>query len=186
MNISVIGTGYAGLVTGACFAEFGLKVTGVDKDRKKIEDLAKGKIPIFEPGLEEIVRRNMGTGFLRFTTEVDEAIQNSLVIFIAVGTPALPTGGADLSYVDEVSRAIARNLNGYKVIVTKSTVPVGTGRSDPRHDREGTAKAQSGQETSGPGRERRRPGLRQSAAKRHPYVRHSFQSGVSARGERRG
>jgi UDPglucose 6-dehydrogenase len=127
MNISVIGTGYAGLVTGACFAEFGLKVTGVDKDRKKIEDLAKGRIPIFEPGLEEIVRRNMGTGFLRFTTEVDEAIQNSLVIFIAVGTPALPTGGADLSYVDEVSRAIAHNLNGYKVIVTKSTVPVGTG-----------------------------------------------------------
>ena len=127
MNISVIGTGYAGLVTGACFAEFGLKVTGVDKDRKKIEDLAKGKIPIFEPGLEEIVRRNMGSGFLRFTTEVDEAIQNSLVIFIAVGTPALPTGGADLSYVDDVSRAIARNLNGYKVIVTKSTVPVGTG-----------------------------------------------------------
>jgi len=127
MNISVIGTGYAGLVTGACFAEFGLKVTGVDKDRKKIEELAKGKIPIFEPGLEEIVRRNMGSGFLRFTTEVDEAIQNSLVIFIAVGTPALPTGGADLSYVDDVSRAIARNLNGYKVIVTKSTVPVGTG-----------------------------------------------------------
>jgi UDPglucose 6-dehydrogenase len=127
MNISVIGTGYAGLVTGACFAEFGLKVTGVDKDRKKIEDLAKGKIPIFEPGLEEIVRRNMGTGFLRFATEIDETIQNSLVIFIAVGTPALPTGGADLSYVDDVSRAIARNLNGYKVIVTKSTVPVGTG-----------------------------------------------------------
>jgi UDPglucose 6-dehydrogenase len=127
MNISVIGTGYAGLVTGACFAEFGLKVIGVDKDRKKIEDLAKGKIPIFEPGLEEIVRRNMDSGFLRFTTEVDEAIQNSLVIFIAVGTPALPTGGADLSYVDDVSRAIARNLNGYKVIVTKSTVPVGTG-----------------------------------------------------------
>ena len=127
MNISVIGTGYAGLVTGACFAEFGLKVVGVDKDKKKIEDLNKGKIPIFEPGLEEIVRRNMGSGFLRFTTEIDEAIQNSLVIFIAVGTPSLPSGGADLSYVDEVSRAIARNLNGYKVIVTKSTVPVGTG-----------------------------------------------------------
>src|SRR4029450_7649616 len=127
MNISVIGTGYAGLVTGACFAEFGLKVVGVDKDKKKIEDLNKGKIPIFEPGLEEIVRRNMGSGFLRFTTEIDEAIQNSLVSFIAVGTPSLPSGGADLSYVDEVSRAIARNLNGYKVIVTKSTVPVGTG-----------------------------------------------------------
>lgn len=127
MNIAVIGTGYVGLVTGACFADFGLHVTCVDKDKKKILQLTQGKIPIFEPGLEEIVRRTQATGFLRFTTAIDEAIQNSLVILIAVGTPELASGAADLSYVDEVSRAIARNLTGYKVIVTKSTVPVGTG-----------------------------------------------------------
>jgi UDPglucose 6-dehydrogenase len=127
MNIAVIGTGYVGLVTGACFADFGLKVACVDKDKKKIALLAKGKIPIFEPGLEEVVSRNLASGFLRFTTAIHEAIQNSLVIVIAVGTPELASGAADLSYVDEVSTAIARNLNGYKVIVTKSTVPVGTG-----------------------------------------------------------
>ncbi len=127
MNISVIGTGYVGLVTGACFAEFGLKVTCVDKDKKKIQELSQAKIPIFEPGLEEIVRRNMATGFLRFTSDINETIQNSLATFIAVGTPSRADGSADLSYVDEVAEAIARNLTGYKVIVTKSTVPVGTG-----------------------------------------------------------
>lgn len=127
MNIAVIGTGYAGLVTGACFAEFGLKVTCVDKDKKKIALLSQGKSIIFEPGLEEIIRRNMAKGFLRYTTDIDAVIRNSLVVFIAVGTPSLANGAADLSYVDQVSRAIARNLTGYKVIVTKSTVPVGTG-----------------------------------------------------------
>jgi UDPglucose 6-dehydrogenase len=127
MNIAMIGTGYVGLVTGACFAEFGVKVTCVDKDKKKITQLSSGKVPIYEPGLEEIVRRNMRTGFLRFTSDVDEAVRNSLVIFIAVGTPPRADGAANLAYVDEVARAIARNLNGYKVIVTKSTVPVGTG-----------------------------------------------------------
>jgi UDPglucose 6-dehydrogenase len=127
MNISVIGTGYVGLVTGACFAEFGMKVTCVDKDEKKISDLSRGKMPIYEPGLEEIVRRNSVTGFLRFTTDIDESIRNSLAIFIAVGTPPKADGSADLSYVDEVAEAIARNLTGYKVVVTKSTVPVGTG-----------------------------------------------------------
>ena len=127
MNIAVIGTGYVGLVTGACFAEFGLKVTGVDKDKKKIAQLAKGKIPIYKPGLEEIVRRNMAAGSLQFTTDIDAAIQKSLVIFIAVGTPSTRNGSADLSYVDEVARSVARNLTGYKVVVTKSTVPVGTG-----------------------------------------------------------
>ncbi len=127
MNIAVIGTGYVGLVTGGCFAEFGLKVTCVDNDKKKVTQLSQGKIPIYEPGLEEIVRRNMQSGFLRFTSDVGEAIRNSLTIFIAVGTPPRKDGSADLSYVDEVADAIANNLNGYKVIVTKSTVPVGTG-----------------------------------------------------------
>jgi len=127
MNIAVVGTGYVGLVTGACFSEFGLKVVCVDNDQKKIAGLRKAKIPIFEPGLEEIVRRNMKTGVLRFSSDIDEAIQQSLVIFIAVGTPSRADGGADLSYVDQVAKAIAHNLNGYKVIVTKSTVPVGTG-----------------------------------------------------------
>ncbi len=127
MNIAVIGAGYVGLVTGGCLAEFGLRVTCVDKDEKRVGDLMQGKIPIYEPGLEEIVRRNMGTGFLRFTTDIDDAIQRSLVVFIAVGTPSRPDGGADLSYVDEVCEAVGRNLTGYKVVVTKSTVPVGTG-----------------------------------------------------------
>jgi UDPglucose 6-dehydrogenase len=127
MNIAVIGTGYVGLVTGACFAEFGLKVTCVDNDKKKTSLLQTGKVPIYEPGLEEIVRRNMAREFLHFTTDIDEAIRNSLVVFIAVGTPSKADGSADLSYVDEVSRSIARNLTGYKVVVTKSTVPVGTG-----------------------------------------------------------
>ncbi len=127
MNIAVIGAGYVGLVTGGCLAEFGLKVTCVDKDRKRIAGLAEGKVPIFEPGLEEIVSRNLGAGFLKFTTDIDEAVRHSLVVFIAVGTPPRPDGGADLSCVDEVSQAVARNLTGYKVVVTKSTVPVGTG-----------------------------------------------------------
>lgn len=127
MNIAVVGTGYVGLVTGACFCEFGLKVTCVDNDAKKIKLLQQGIIPIYEPGLEEIVRRNMASGSLKFANDIDESIRNSLAIFIAVGTPSKDDGSADLSYVDEVSRAIARNLTGYKVVVTKSTVPVGTG-----------------------------------------------------------
>jgi UDPglucose 6-dehydrogenase len=127
MNIAVVGTGYVGLVTGACFCEFGLKVTCVDSDAKKIKLLQQGVIPIFEPGLEEVVRRNMAGGSLRFTSDIDESIRNSLAIFIAVGTPSKDDGSADLSYVDEVSCAVARNLTGYKVVVTKSTVPVGTG-----------------------------------------------------------
>jgi UDPglucose 6-dehydrogenase len=127
MNIAVIGTGYVGLVTGACFAEFGLRVVCVDNDAKKIKQLQHGMIPIFEPGLEEVVRRNVANGSLRFTSDIDESIRNSLAIFIAVGTPSRADGSADLSYVDEVARAVARNLTGYKVVVTKSTVPVGTG-----------------------------------------------------------
>lgn len=127
MNICVIGTGYVGLVTGTCFADFGVNVSCVDKDVAKIEMLKRGEIPIYEPGLKELVDKNINEKRLQFTTDLSEAIKKSLVIFIAVGTPPRPDGSADLSYIEEVARTIAKNLNGYKVIVTKSTVPVGTG-----------------------------------------------------------
>lgn len=127
MNICVIGTGYVGLVTGTCFADFGVNVSCVDKDVDKIDMLKRGEIPIFEPGLKELVDKNISQHRLTFTTELSESIKKSLVIFIAVGTPPKDDGSADLSYIEEVARTIAKNLNGYKVIVTKSTVPVGTG-----------------------------------------------------------
>ena len=127
MNIAVVGTGYVGLVTGACFAEFGVSVVAVDKDPEKIAALGKGKVPFFEPGLEEMVARNMREGRLRFSTDMRSAVESSLVVFIAVGTPAGDGGAADLSSVREVALGIARSMNGYKVIVTKSTVPMGTG-----------------------------------------------------------
>jgi len=127
MKICVIGTGYVGLVTGACFAEFGVDVTCVDKDAAKIEQLRAGKIPIHEPGLEELVVKNMREERLQFTTDTAAAMEQALVVFVAVGTPPLPDGQADLSYVRDVATAFGENLNGYKVIVTKSTVPAGTG-----------------------------------------------------------
>jgi UDPglucose 6-dehydrogenase len=126
MNIAVIGTGYVGLVTGACFAEFGVNVICVDNDAEKIARLQEGEIPIFEPGLEEIVRRHQKLGRLSFTTDTRQAVERSLVIMIAVPTPPQADGGTDLSYVDEVARTIGQHINGYKVVVTKSTVPVGT------------------------------------------------------------
>ena len=126
MNVCVIGSGYVGLVTGACFAEFGVQVVCVDKDAHKVDSLRRGVIPIYEPGLEDVVLRNVQQGRLSFTTEAAPAVRGALVVFIAVPTPSRPDGGTDLSYVEAVAREIGRHLDGYKVVVTKSTVPVGT------------------------------------------------------------
>src|SRR5215475_1322853 len=128
MHIAVIGSGYVGLVTGACFAEFGVDVTCVDVDAEKIKQLTEGESPIYEPGLEQLIKKNLQAGRLRFTTDIASACSQSLVIFIAVGTPPLPDGSADLTFVDEVARALGQYIDSYKVIVTKSTVPVGTGK----------------------------------------------------------
>jgi len=127
MNIVVVGTGYVGLVTGSCFAEFGVSVVGVDKDAGKIALLQNGGVPFYEPGLEEMVRRNLREGRLSFSTDMKTAVEKALVILIAVGTPPGDGGAADLSFVREVALGIARFMNGYKVVVTKSTVPMGTG-----------------------------------------------------------
>ena len=126
MNICVIGTGYVGLVTGACFAEFGIQVICADKDADKIETLRRGEVPIYEPGLDELVARNVHAGRLSFTTDTPEAVRASLVAFVAVPTPPRPDGSTDLTAVEAVSREIGQTLDGYKVVVTKSTVPVGT------------------------------------------------------------
>jgi UDPglucose 6-dehydrogenase len=126
MNIAVIGTGYVGLVTGACFSEFGVQVTCVDAVKEKIDALKRGEIPIYEPGLDDVVARNVRSGRLSFTTDAGEAIDQALVVFIAVGTPAAEDGGTNLDYIESVAREIGRCIDSYKVVVTKSTAPVGT------------------------------------------------------------
>jgi len=126
MKIAVIGTGYVGLVAGACFAESGNDVVCVDKAGTKVRTLRAGRMPIYEPGLEEIVRRNRHENRLTFTTTLPKAVRGSTIVFIAVGTPQGEDGSADLQHVLEVAREVARAMNGYKVIVNKSTVPVGT------------------------------------------------------------
>jgi UDPglucose 6-dehydrogenase len=125
-NICVTGSGYVGLVTGACLADFGNRVRCVDVDERKIESLNDGKVPFYEPGLEEIVKRNMEKGRLTFSTDVVEGIEGSTVVFCAVGTPMSKDGEADLSYVEMVARTVAEHLNDYKIVVMKSTVPSGT------------------------------------------------------------
>ncbi|MBK7705162.1 MAG: UDP-glucose/GDP-mannose dehydrogenase family protein [Acidobacteria bacterium] len=128
MHIAVIGTGYVGLVTGACFAEFGVEVTCVDVDEKKIEGLKNNIMPIYEPGLDTIVEKNFKAGRLHFTTDIKMAVEQALVVFLAVGTPPKSDGSPDMSYYQQAAKDIAESMNGYKVLVTKSTVPVGTGK----------------------------------------------------------
>lgn len=128
MRIAIIGTSYVGLVTGTCLSDFGLQVICVDKDKEKIKQLKLGKVPIYEQGLENLINKNVTAERLSFTTNLGDAVRQSQVIFIAVGTPSNNDGSADLSQVEEVAKEIARNLNGYKVIVNKCTVPVGTAR----------------------------------------------------------
>ena len=128
MKICVVGSGYVGLVTGACLADFGMHVLGVDKDETKVAALCRGEIPIYEPGLDALVAKNTHAGRLSFSTEVGPAIEEAEAVFIAVGTPPLPDGSADLSYIRAVATSIGEHLNGFKVIITKSTVPIGTGQ----------------------------------------------------------
>ena len=128
MNIAIVGTGYVGLVSGTCFSEMGINVTCVDVDEKKIENLKKGVISIYEPGLEDMVRKNIQAGRLNFTTDLADVLDDVEIVFSAVGTPPDEDGSADLKYVLAVAKAIGKNIKKYTVVVTKSTVPVGTAK----------------------------------------------------------
>src|SRR5215467_9746899 len=131
MKLTIIGTGYVGLVTGTCFAEVGHQVICVDNDAAKVKMLRAGGMPIYEPGLEEMVKKNVAAGRLKFTSSTAEGVEKSDVIFIAVPTPPLADGAVDLSFIEKVAREIAGAMNGYKVVVDKSTVPVKTAEKTP-------------------------------------------------------
>src|SRR5437867_9273197 len=143
MDIAIIGSGYVGLVTGACFADVGHNVICVDNDPQKIEALRAGKVPIYEPGLEEVIHRNVSAHRLRFSGSIREGVDNSQIVFIAVPTPQQPNGDVDLSFIEKVAREIAGVLTSYRVIVDKSTVPVKTGEkvaeSIKRYNRHGAS-----------------------------------------------
>ena len=142
MRVAMIGTGYVGLVSGACFADFGHEVTCVDKDRGKIDALTRGEMPIYEPGLNDLVAVNARAGRLKFTTALAPAVKAADAVFIAVGTPSRRGDGhADLSFVYDAAREIAKALDGFTVVITKSTVPVGTGDEVERIIRETRADA---------------------------------------------
>src|SRR2546425_4336241 len=128
MHIAVIGSGYVGLVTGACFAEFGVDVACVDVNAAKIAQLSRGETPIYEPGLEQLIQKNLQAGRLRFTTDLRSAVEPASVVFFAIGTPPKQDGSADLSFVETAAKGVARHIDSYKVVVMKSTVPVGTGK----------------------------------------------------------
>ena len=128
-NIAIIGTGYVGLVTGAGLSEFGNKVICTDIDSKKIEGLNNGVIPIYEPGLDDVIKRNYENNRLFFSSDIEDSIKKAEVVIIAVGTPQGEDGMADLRFIDSVVNTISNNLNNYKVVCTKSTVPIGTGDS---------------------------------------------------------
>ena len=128
MKICMVGTGYVGLVTGACLADFGWTSYAWTKTRRRSPRWQSGRIPIYEPGLEEIVAKNERKGRLRFTTDLKAGDRDALAIFIAVGTPPKPDGSPDLTFVRQVAEAVALHMNGYKTVVTKSTVPTGRGR----------------------------------------------------------
>jgi UDPglucose 6-dehydrogenase len=127
-KLCIIGTGYVGLVTGACFAEVGHKVVCVDCDESKVKMLRAGGIPIYEPGLEELVKKNVSEGRLSFTTSTEEGVESSDIIFLAVPTPPQPDGSVDLTFIERVARDIAACMTSYKIVVDKSTVPVKTGQ----------------------------------------------------------
>src|SRR5689334_3790943 len=126
-QICVIGVGYVGLVTAACFADLGNQVVALDVDEKRVENLKKGIMPIYEPGLEELVKRNIKSGRVRFTTSYEDALKGAEFAFIAVGTPSGTDGSADLQYVDSAARSIAKHMTAPLIIINKSTVPIGTG-----------------------------------------------------------